>query len=83
MEELIKGEVRELDQHSHNGITKTLWWVSNTLDTFVTVEDVKGHNFTVDVPSPEKASHVFKHVMAYTDQPSERRTLYASTEQDQ
>ena len=58
-------EVLELDQRQNDALTVTLWWVRGTLDTFVTVEDGKGDNFTVDVPDAAQANHYFHHAMAY------------------
>jgi len=66
MENLL--ETKELDSRRNNGLTVTLWWVKNTLETFVTVLDttqtppVEHH---IDVPEGVAAHQVYQHPMAY------------------
>lgn len=66
MEELL--ETKELDQRRNNGLTVTLWWVKNTMQTFVTVLDtnptppVEHH---IEVPEGVLAHEVYQHPMAY------------------
>jgi hypothetical protein len=66
MSELL--ETKELDSRRNNGLTVTLWWVKNTLQTFVTVLDtnttppVEHH---IDVPEGVLPHQVYQHPMAY------------------
>ena len=83
MEQLPWDNVRELDNRRGNGLNITLWWVKNTMQTFVTVEDAKGENFSFDVPSPDQAWNCFQHPMVYSPYEVGQRKLYAATEEDQ
>jgi hypothetical protein len=66
MEELL--ETKELDSRRNNGLTVTLWWVKNTMQTFVTVLDtnptppVEHH---IDVPEGVAPHQVYEHPMTY------------------
>ena len=61
-------ETKEIDQRKNNGLTVTLWWVKNTMDTFVTVVDFNQEppvSHYIDVPEGVLPHHVFEHPMAY------------------
>lgn len=63
-------ETRELDSRRANGLTVTLWWVKNTMETFVTVLDtnttppIEHH---IDTPPDASPNDVFTHPFAYFD----------------
>ena len=57
---------RELNQRNFDGLDIRLWWIPNTQDTYVTVDDSKqNESYVIPVPSPELAMHVFRHPMSY------------------
>lgn len=61
-------ETKELDQRKNDGLTVTLWWVKNTMETFVTVLDTKTTPPTeqhIDVPEGVLPHHVYAHPMRY------------------
>ena len=75
---------RELDQRQNDKLVVTLYWIEKTMHTFVTVEDGKtGNNFSVDVPSPDRALEYFRHPMVHSPFENGVRKLYAATEADQ
>jgi hypothetical protein len=61
-------ETKELDSRQNSGLTITLWWVRNTMQTFVTVLDanqtppVEHH---IDVPEGVDPYKVYQHPMTY------------------
>lgn len=62
------GETKELDSRRNDGMTVTLWWVKNTMDTFVTVLDSKQSppiEHHIDVPKGVLPHAVYQHPMAY------------------
>lgn len=66
MEDLL--ETKELDQRRNNGLTVTLWWVKNTMQTFVTVLDINTTppvEYHIDVPEGVLPHAVYQHPMAY------------------
>lgn len=65
-------ETKELDQRKNDGLTVTLWWVKNTMDTFVTVLDTKTTppvEHHIDVPHGVLPHAVYQHPMRYLDTP--------------
>ncbi|HYG84577.1 MAG TPA: hypothetical protein VD907_06925 [Verrucomicrobiae bacterium] len=61
-------ETKELDSRQNDGLTVTLWWVKNTMDTFVTVLDTKTQppvEHHIDVPKGVLPHAVYYHPMAY------------------
>lgn len=63
-------ELKELDTRKGDGMLVTLWWVKNTLHTYVEVVDLKTQPPTVtEIPvlDGQSAADVFKHPFAYTD----------------
>lgn len=58
--------VHELNRRQADGLTVVLWWVENTLSTYVEVEDAKdGQRFIIETPEDAKASDVFMHPFAF------------------
>lgn len=61
-----QGETRELSQRQVDGLTVTLWWVKNTMNTFVTVTDLENEvELTVETPDGVLPHHVYQHPFAY------------------
>lgn len=61
-------ETKELDSRRNDGLTVTLWWVKNTLDTFVTVLDINQEppvEHHIDVPKGVMPHSVYQHPMRY------------------
>lgn len=61
-------ETKELSQRKNDGLTVTLWWVKNTMDTFVTVLDTRHTppvEHHIDVPKGVLPHAVYQHPMAY------------------
>lgn len=67
-------ETIDLDSRRTGAFTITLWWVKNTLDTFVTVLDVDQEppvEHWIDVPKGVLPHHVYNHALAYIPQEPE------------
>lgn len=63
-------EAIELDQRQANALTVTLWWVRDTLDTYVTVLDRnEGQTAFIPVPEGVAPNQVFTHPFAYQEPP--------------
>lgn len=63
-------ELHELDQRRGDSMLVTLWWVKNTLHTYVEVVDLKTQPPTVtEIPVLEgqSAGDVFNHPYRYTE----------------
>lgn len=76
--------VRELAQRQSDKLLVTLWWVQDSLETYVTVEDFKTTpplKHRVEVPSPDLALQRFYHPLPHIDSVSEPRHLYAVPEE--
>lgn len=64
----LQPESKELAIRKNDGLTVTLWWVKNTLATYVTVLDTKVEppvEHMIDVVPPAKPNDVFEHPFRY------------------
>lgn len=81
MSELLT--VRELAQRQSDKLLVTLWWITNSMETYVTVEDF-GTNppekHMINVPSPHLALHRFYHPLSHINVETPQRSLYAVPE---
>lgn len=58
--------VFELDRRQGDGLTVILWWLENTLSTYVEVVDLKDEqHFYLETPEDATAREVFMHPFAY------------------
>lgn len=81
MSELIT--VRELAQRQSDKLLITLWWIENSMETYVTVEDQKTQppeKHTIIVPNPNLALHRFYHPLPHIGEKAPKRNLYAVPE---
>jgi hypothetical protein len=63
-------ETKELDSRKNDGLTVTLWWVKNTMQTFVTVLDTKPNppiEHHIDVPEGVSPYDIFNHPMPFME----------------
>lgn len=68
MKELPKPELVDLADRSNAGLEIVLWWVRDTLDTYVTVEDSKLNSFHhFPVPEGENPMEVFHHPFSFKE----------------
>lgn len=61
-------ETKELDRRQNDGLTVTLWWVTNTMETFVTVLDTKEQppvEHHIEIPKGVLPHTVYQHPMIY------------------
>lgn len=68
MEARTASEVVELNQRQSDKLTITLWWVKDTLDTYVSIYDDKTKEINyISVPEGTPSQDVFTHPYAYQD----------------
>lgn len=63
-------ETKELDSRRNCGLTITLWWVKNTMQTFVTVLDVNQNppvEHYIEVPEGANPHDIFYHPMGFLE----------------
>jgi len=64
----MERESKELATRRTDGLLVTLWWVKNTIDTYVTVLDIKQEppvEHTIDVAPGVSPNEVFEHPFRY------------------